>query len=229
MVVADGEQVYLVEEVDAERALSAVTVCRKCGDQYETTFRYGVIGHHVYAVNADDPTTEIDALKHEITALRQLLTERDARIAELEPSRDEWERAWYALRQDSLQQLESQSITYQDNLTEIQMLKAALEHIYTIVHEGYGTGNDRCEVIIQNALAPPHAPLPDASVRSTCTIYPGLTLLRNDDGEWLEFDGGGEGGKKGAVHLRNHFENEPTVGPAVLAWLERMQRWENGA
>ena len=71
MVVADGEQVYLVEEVDAERALSAVTVCRKCGDQYETTFRYGVIGHHVYAVNADDPTTEIDALKHEVAALRQ--------------------------------------------------------------------------------------------------------------------------------------------------------------
>jgi hypothetical protein len=52
------------------------------------------------------------------------------------------------------EQLEAQSITYQDNLTEIQMLKAALEQIYTIVHEGYGTGNDRCEVIIKNALAP---------------------------------------------------------------------------
>jgi len=116
----------------------------------------GVIGHHVYAVNADDPTTEIEALKHEHAALRQLLTKRDARIAELEPSRDEWERAWHALRQDSSQQLEVQSITYQDNLTEIQMLKTALEQIYAIVHEGYGTGNDRCEAIIQNALAPPH-------------------------------------------------------------------------
>ena len=51
-------------------------------------------------------------------------------------------------------QLEAQSITYQDNLTEIIFLKAALEQIYTIIHEGYGTGNDRCEVIIKNALAP---------------------------------------------------------------------------
>ena len=81
--------------------------------------------------------------------LRQQVADLTAKLAKVEQSREEWERAWYALRQDSLQQLEAQSITYQDNLTEIQMQKAALEQIYTIVHEGYGTGNDRCEVIIK--------------------------------------------------------------------------------
>jgi hypothetical protein len=178
---------------------------------------------------ADERVYMADEVCTEMALLRQQLAELNGRIAELEPSWDEWKRAWHALRQDSSQQLEVQSITYQDNLTEIQMLKTALEQIYAIVHEGYGTGNDRCEAIIQNALAPPHAPLPDASVLSTCIIYPGLTLLRTDDGEWLSFDGGGEGGKKGAVHLRNHFKNDPVIGPAVLAWLARMQRWEGGA
>ncbi|TSA51865.1 MAG: hypothetical protein D4R44_06900 [Actinobacteria bacterium] len=60
----------------------------------------------------------------EALAAKQQLAKRDGRITEMRARRDEWKRAWYTLQHDSSQQLEAQSVTYQDNLTEIQLLKA---------------------------------------------------------------------------------------------------------
>ena len=58
-----------IREIENERAVKSLTICRKCGDQYVTTFEYGVI-----ALNAPEPTNEVYALKYSNDRLREQIT-----------------------------------------------------------------------------------------------------------------------------------------------------------
>ena len=55
--------------IEQERAVKSLTICRKCGDRYETTFEYGVI-----ALHTPEPTNEVYALKYSNDRLREQIT-----------------------------------------------------------------------------------------------------------------------------------------------------------
>ena len=144
------------------------------------------------------------------------------------------------------EQLEAQSVTYQDNLTEIQLLKAKLANEIANVqaHISTNTRLDHLVITLRAQLdtevrkhhgtidaansAQTYIETLESHIRDKCEIYPGLSLHTSEDGIWLCFDGGGATGKKGMVHLGNHFADNRVVGPAVKDWLQRMKRWEEG-
>ena len=117
---------------------------------------------------------------------------------------------------DLRSQLEAQSVTYQDNLTEIQLLKDQLQR-EELKHNSTIDAANSAQIYIE-AL--------EATIRKPCEIYPGLSLHTREDGIWLCFAGEGATGKQGMVHLGNHFGHDRVVGPAVNEWLQRMKRWE---
>jgi hypothetical protein len=145
------------------------------------------------------------------------------------------------------EQLEAQSVCYQDNLTEIQLLKAKLDNEIANVkaHIQVNTRLDALVVSLREQLetevrkhnanidaansAQSYIENLELAVRKPCDIYPGLSLHTREDGIWLCFAGEGATGRKGMVHISNHFAEHPVVGPAVKDWLQRMKRWEGQA
>jgi|CXWL01.1.fsa_nt_gi hypothetical protein len=143
-------------------------------------------------------------------------------------------------------QLQAQSVCYQDNLTEIQWLKAKLANEIANVKAHISTNTRLDHLVIKlraqldTEVRKHHGTIDAANsaqtyienleshIRDKCEIYPGLCLHTREDGIWLSFDGGGATGKKGSVHLGNHFAGDRVVGPAVTEWLQRMKRWEEG-